>query len=167
MRVLNIIKRLKKIKDFFVHALATGFGIGYIPFAPGTFGTLLAIPLCMMFKSGGDLFYILCTVLFILLAIGVSAGTESLFGEHDAQRVVIDEIAGYLVAMLFFPPRLDYLLCAFITFRFFDIVKPFPSGYVDKHLTGGLGIVLDDLIAGLYANGTLWILYLVRGFLEG
>ena len=157
---------MKKTKEFLIKVAATGFGIGYLPFAPGTFGTILGVPLCLLFKEGGPWLYIVFTLVFILVSIGISGAAENIFGEHDSRRVVIDEIAGYLVTMIFIPSRLDLFVIGFIAFRVFDILKPFPVGYIDRRMKGGIGVVLDDVAAGVYANFTLWGYILVRGLIE-
>lgn len=157
---------MKKTKEFLIKVAATGFGIGYLPFAPGTFGTILGVPLCLLFKEGGPWLYIAFVLAFILASIVISGAAEDIFCVHDSRRVVIDEIAGYLVTMVFIPSRLDLFVIGFIAFRFFDILKPFPVGYIDRRMKGGIGVVLDDVAAGVYANFTLWGYILVRGLIE-
>jgi phosphatidylglycerophosphatase A len=157
---------LKKTKQVLIKLSATGLGLGYIPFAPGTFGTVLGVLICLLFKEGGPWLYIVFTLIFIAASIGVSEAAEDIFGEHDSRKIVIDEIAGYLVTMIFIPSRLDLFIIGFVAFRFFDILKPFPVGYLDKKVKGGLGVVLDDVAAGVYANLTLWGYILIRGLIE-
>jgi phosphatidylglycerophosphatase A len=89
---------------------------------------------------------------------------EVAFGQHDSRRIVIDEIAGYLVAVAYLPPSPLVLLAAFLIFRFFDVVKPYPASWVDRNLPGGAGVVLDDVVAGLYSNLVLHALFFT-GFL--
>ena len=159
--------------DLLFRALASGFGVGYIPVASGTFGTLWGIPLFLLLHlwdgqklgslSLGPIVYFGGTFAFILLSCWVSHRAESLFGEHDSGKVIIDEVAGLLVSLSFFPVQWTWMLAGFIAFRFFDILKPFPIGMIDKKVGGGIGVVLDDLIAGVYANAAVWLVILVRG----
>ena len=161
--------------DFLFRALASGFGVGYIPVASGTFGTLWGIPLFLLLHlwdggrlgpfSLGPIVYFGGTFLFILFSCWVSHRADSLFGGHDSGKIIIDEVAGYLVSLSFFPVQWTWVLAGFIAFRFFDILKPFPIGLVDKKVGGGIGVVLDDLIAGVYANAAVWLAVLVRGVL--
>jgi len=161
--------------DILFRALASGFGVGYIPVAPGTFGTLWGIPLFLLLHLWdgqtlgplplGPIIYFGGTLVFIIFSCWVSHRAESLFGGHDSGKVIIDEVAGYLVTMSFFPVHWTWILAGFIAFRFFDILKPFPAGWVDKKVGGGIGVVLDDLIAGVYANAVIWIGILIGGVL--
>ena len=163
------------LTDSIVRALASGFGVGYIPVASGTFGTLWGIPLFVLLHlwDGGTLgpiplgpiVYFGGTLVFILFSCWVSHRADSLFGGHDSGKIIIDEVAGMLVSLSFFPVRWTWILAGFVAFRFFDIIKPFPAGLVDKKVGGGIGVVLDDLIAGVYANAAVWLVVLVWGLL--
>lgn len=144
-----------KILEFVV----TGFYIGKIKWAPGTFGTLLGIPLAIFFNQSGIYFYMAATLAFILLAIFCSHFYELETGDHDQPSTVIDEVAGYLVTMTWLPHHwLPYLL-GFVLFRFFDILKPFPINVLDQKIKGGLGVVADDLAAGLLSNILLQLIF--------
>ena len=146
-----------------VRLLATWFGCGLSPKAPGTFGTLGAIPLCwLLFQVTTPLGYMLSTLIFSIAAIFVAHFHEATSGEHDASEVVIDEVAGYLVAMAWMPFTWSYVVAAFFIFRLFDIWKPYPISYVDRQVKGGVGAVGDDLLAGILTNIVLQIL-LQRG----
>lgn len=151
------------MKDFLVKAAATGLGVGYIPLMPGTFGTLLGVGICILLNMGGIYVYIAGVVVIGIASIKVSGDADALFGEHDSKKIVIDEIVGYLVAMLLIPAEVEYLAAGFIVFRIFDILKPYPAGMVDKKVGGGIGVVLDDVIAGVYTNIVLWAVIVVRG----
>lgn len=151
------------MKDFLVKAAATGLGVGYIPLMPGTFGTLLGVGICILLNMGGIYVYIAGVVVIGIASIKVSGDADVLFGEHDSKKIVIDEIIGYLVAMLLIPAEVEYLAAGFIVFRIFDILKPYPAGMVDKKVGGGIGVVLDDVIAGVYTNIVLWAVIVVRG----
>lgn len=131
--------------------LSTWFGTGLIPFAPGTMGTLGAIPLVPAFALAGPIPYLLMTIGFIALAVWAAGKSSKLLNEKDPSRVVIDEVAGFLVTLLFLPLTPFNLISAFVLFRLFDILKPFPARRLER-LKGGFGIVMDDLMAGVYAN---------------
>jgi len=135
--------------------LATGGFVGYVPVAPGTFGSLVAIPLFWLFAGVQRDSVALSLVVFALLTLAacwVAAQAEVILREHDSHAIVIDEIVGYLAATLFLTPTWSHAVVAFLIFRVLDIVKPFPASYVDERLAGGYGVVLDDVVSGLYAN---------------
>jgi phosphatidylglycerophosphatase A len=88
----------------------------------------------------------------VLLAIWIAGRAETLLQEHDSHAIVIDEIVGYLAATLFMAPTWENTLIAFVVFRVFDVVKPYPAGAIDRGVRGGAGVVLDDVVSGLYAN---------------
>jgi len=150
---------MKKLQDFVVTALATGFGLGFMPVAPGTFGTLLGIPFAYFLHFRGPAPYMLVTFIFSLFAIVISELASRLFGEADSPKIVIDEVAGFLVTMTWLPATWQSFLLGFLLFRLFDALKPGPIGYLDRKVKGGLGVVVDDLAAGLAANIILQILY--------
>ena len=158
---------MKNLSNLLTKLAATGLGTGYFPFAPGTFGTLIAVPLCILLKRGGVPFYFVGSVVFTLFALGICRYAEKVFEKHDDRRIVIDEISGYLVTMTGIPPDIFYYIAGFIAFRFFDILKPFPIGIIDRKWRGGIGVMADDLAAGVYACATLWIIFWVRRFCEG
>lgn len=141
-----------KFSDKAIVFLATGFYIGNIPFAPGTFGTILGLPLCFLLGLLKLPLALVCTLLFILIAVWISHIAEKRLGERDPGCIVIDEIAGMAVALIGLPFNLTTGLFGFIIFRILDISKPFPIRALEKHLPGGLGVVADDVIAGLMAN---------------
>lgn len=128
--------------------LATGFGSGYSPWAPGTIGTIVAIPLAILITWGGTAFHVLVTLLLTIAAIPISTIAEKELRTRDPKSIVIDEIVGYLWAVAFIPFSIGWWLMAFLLFRFFDIAKP---GLIDRaqNLPSGLGIVADDVLAGL------------------
>ena len=141
---------------------ATGFGTGYAPIASGTFGTMAAIPLFILLSQWGNPGVLAGLVFIALLGIPASNHMERSLGVSDPGRIVIDEIAGYLLAMAGSPVEARYIIAGFFLFRFFDIVKPPPVRQAEKYLRGGLGVVADDLLAGVYA----WIcLRLLEKFL--
>lgn len=141
-----------------VKALASVLYVGYVPFAPGTFGTLAAIPIAVVFAQLGTehaVAAVMAFVGFVFLAIAVAGRAEELFGEKDSGRIVIDEVAGYLAATMLLPVSWSTVITAFVLFRLFDILKPFPAAWVDREWSGGAAVVLDDVIAGLYTQVVL------------
>jgi phosphatidylglycerophosphatase A len=145
-------------------ALATGFYTGYLPKAPGTWGTLVALPLHFLLIQLSPAGYALSLVIFIILAILIAGSAEKIVDRKDPGIIVIDEIAGMLVAMIGAPNNPWIWLLAFLLFRFFDILKPFPISWVDRRVQGGVGIVLDDLLAGLYTLIIIQALGLLLGW---
>lgn len=136
----------------FSHFIATGFYIGRIPRAPGTFGTLLGVP-AAWFASGLGLPAQAAFVLAVIaVSIFVCGRATARIGTEDHPSIVADEVSGYLVSFFFIPFTLANATLVFILFRFFDILKPYPVSLLDERVKGGAGIVLDDLAAGVYAN---------------
>jgi len=140
----------------FILLLAAGFGAGYAPIAPGTAGTLVAIPLFLILSLISSPLYELTILAFFFLASWISGEAQRCWGRKDHPRIVIDEIMGYLVTMLWLPRTLLFIILGFFLFRFFDIVKPPPIRLLEK-VRGGYGVVLDDVLAGVYANIVLQI----------
>ncbi len=155
--------RRSGIKGKAILILSTWFGSGLAPFAPGTFGTLAAVPLVVGFGFLGNWTAFLCVMAISGLAIWVSQEAENLLGEKDPSAVVIDEVAGLSVTMLLVPLSWLSLCVGFLLFRFFDIVKPWPANRAEK-LKGGFGIVLDDLAAGVYAHLALSLMLFLSGW---
>jgi phosphatidylglycerophosphatase A len=135
----------------FIIVAATWFGTGFAPVASGTVGTLGAIPLYLALAKLTLPLYLLSTVALTVFACWVAdrAGVE--FGEHDSGKIVIDEVAGYLVTMAGVPPSWQGVLVGFFMFRLFDVTKPQPARYFDRSVQNGYGVVLDDVCAGVYA----------------
>ncbi len=134
-----------------VHFLAFGFGVGLSPIAPGTFGTLVAIPLYWLMQPLALPWYLLLVVVISLVGIWLCGASAKQLGLHDPAGVVWDEIAGFLITMIAAPSGWKWILIGFILFRLFDIWKPWPIRWADQKVAGGLGIMLDDIIAGIYA----------------
>jgi len=135
--------------------LASGAYVGYIPVASGTWGTLLAFPLFWIFEPWRHLsvgLYLAGFLATVLGACWIAGRAEAILQEHDSHAIVIDEIVGYLAATLFLAPTWEHTLVAFVVFRVFDVIKPFPAGYFDRAVRGGAGVVLDDVVSGIYAN---------------
>lgn len=137
--------------------LASGLGAGYLPLAPGTWGTLVAVPLYLALARLPALSYLAAGLVFVALAVAAAGKAERLSGRKDPGFVVIDEMAGFLVAMALIPFGWGTLAAGFVLFRLLDVLKPPPVRAVER-LGGGLGIVGDDLVAGLYANLALRLL---------
>ena len=150
-------------KEKSVMYIATGSFVGYIPFAPGTFGTALGLFFCFILSFidlPASLFLVL---LFILFSIWISHKAEKILKKKDAGCIVIDEIAGIMVTFLGLQFHIWSALAGFIIFRFFDILKPFPIRTIERKLTGGAGIVADDVAAGLLSNIFLRVFFVVTG----
>ena len=143
--------------------LAEGLGLGRIPFAPGTFGTLLGLPLYYVLAAflpwPAYLAVIVATLPLSAWVCGVGATAR---GEHDPSSVVWDEVVGMLVALTAAPAGWAPVAVAFIAFRGFDILKPFPVGWLDARIEGGWGVLLDDVVAGVYALAVVQILFVWR-----
>ena len=138
-----------------VIVLATAGGAGYAPVASGTVGSLVALPLVPWIarvRDGSWMAGIGIVVVIALLAIWVAGRAEVVFGGADHSRIVIDEVAGMATAALFAPASWTAACVVFVVFRIFDVVKPFPANVFDRRVSGGLGVVGDDLVAGAYAG---------------
>ena len=135
----------------FVIVSATWFGTGFAPFASGTVGTVGAIPFFLLLSRMPLPLYLLTTAAFTVFACWSAGFGEELWGEHDSGKIVIDEVAGYLVTMIAVPATWVGVLTGFVMFRIFDIVKPQPARWFDRSLKNGYGVVLDDIVAGIYA----------------
>lgn len=142
--------------------IATGAYLGKIPFMPGTFGTLWGVLLAWLASGLAIEGQALLTLAVIAVSIAVSGQASRALGGKDHPSIVADEISGYLVGIFLIPFTAFNAILVFILFRFFDILKPYPAGLLDKRLKGGAGIVLDDLAAGVYANisahAVLWLI---------
>jgi phosphatidylglycerophosphatase A len=142
---------LRTLPGFF----AFGFGSGLSRFAPGTMGTLAAIPFALLLKRLPDpVFWIVLTGLF-LLGVHICNAASRRLGQHDPGGIVWDEMVAYWLTIAFVPVSWPWWLAAFILFRFFDILKPWPIRWIENRFSGGQGIMLDDIIAALYAIGIL------------
>ena len=137
--------------------IATGLYSGYLPKAPGTWGSLVGLLLFLLLQKLSLPLYL--TVLAGLFIVGTFAAgeTEKILDSRDPGIVVIDEIVGMLISLIAIPAKPLYLLLGFILFRLFDIVKPFPIRLIDQRFHGGLGIMLDDVVAGIYALAALHV----------
>lgn len=135
---------------FLVRLLSTFFYTGYLPFIPGTFGSMAGIFLIIIIR-GSVFSQLFLTILIIVIGFLVSGRAEEAVGRKDPSFVVIDEVSGMLLSLLFIPYDIKILVIAFVLFRILDTLKPFPSGRLERY-KGSIGIMADDLIAGLYTN---------------
>lgn len=144
-----------------VHFLAFGLGSGASPKAPGTVGTLAAVPLWYLLAQTPLTIYLLLVLLAFVIGIWLCGRTSRDLGVHDHGGIVWDEFVGYWITMIAVPVDWVWALAGFILFRLFDILKPWPIGPVDKRVHGGLGIMLDDVLAGIMAaavlHGLIWL----------
>jgi phosphatidylglycerophosphatase A len=141
--------------------LAFGFGAGLSPFAPGTMGTLVAIPFVFGLKSLDPAVYWLVLLALFLLGVGVCGVVSRDLGVHDHGGIVWDEMVGYWIAVAFVPLQWGWLLAAFLLFRLFDIFKPWPIRQLAQKVSGGFGIMLDDVVAALFTVAVLALAQLV------
>jgi phosphatidylglycerophosphatase A len=141
-----------------VHLLAFGFGAGLMPRAPGTFGTLIAVPSVAAVMQLGLQAHLLFAAVTAVAGIWICGESARRLGVHDHCGIVWDEIVGFTVTMLAAPAKWYWLAAGFVLFRFFDIVKPWPIREADHRLSGGFGIMLDDVLAGIFSAAILFAL---------
>lgn len=141
--------------------LALGFGTGLARFAPGTFGTLAAIPLYWYMQSLPVLYYVLLTLFLFVAGIFLCGAAARKLGVHDHPGIVWDEIVGYLITMFMAPAGITWMIAGFVLFRLFDIWKPSPIAWLDAKVSGGMGIMIDDVLAGIYAAVVLQLTVLL------
>jgi len=137
------------------HFLALGAGAGLMPKGPGTAGTLVGVMVYWALAGLDKTVYLGVVALLFLVGIPLCRRTAEAMGKHDHPAIVWDEIVGYLATMAFIVPSVRGALIAFVAFRIFDIFKPWPIGELDRRVPGGLGIMLDDLLAAVYAGAVL------------
>jgi len=133
------------------HWLAYGFGSGLAPWAPGTMGTLAAVPLYLLLRPLDPGWYLAVLLVLFLAGIWACEKTARELKDQDPSAIVWDEVVGYLATMTAAPPGWIWPLLGFLLFRFFDILKPWPISALDRRVRGGLGVMLDDLVAGIAA----------------
>lgn len=143
-----------------VHLLAFGFGTGLAPRAPGTFGTVVGVPIAFALAFAPPWWRAAIIVVLFVIGIGLCGASARRLGIHDHPGIVFDEIVGYLVTFAIATAIVGFnwpaLVASFVLFRLFDIVKPWPIGWLDARVGGGTGIMLDDAVAGIYAGG-IWL----------
>jgi phosphatidylglycerophosphatase A len=149
-----------QIKKWAIKFIATGFFSGYSPLIPGTTGSLAGVLVYLSLKNLKFPYYLLFLVLLFFFGVWVSKKAEDIFQEKDSKKIVIDEIVGFLMAVFLLPFKFKFIIFSFILFRLFDWWKPFPIRSLER-LKGGWGIMLDDLLAGIYTNVVLQIYRLI------
>jgi phosphatidylglycerophosphatase A len=141
------------------HFLAFGFGSGLSPVAPGTMGTLAAIPIYIIMAAFlPQWLYIVLIIAFLIWGIEICNRVSTDLQTHDFSGIVWDEIVGYFITMMFLPLSWELIILGFVFFRFFDILKPWPINWLDNNVSGGVGIMLDDVLAGLFSWAVLMLL---------
>jgi len=146
--------------NHFILLFATGFGAGYSPLIPGTAGTLVAIPIFLILSAISSPIHEITLVAFFFLAVWASDKAQVHWGVKDDRRIVVDEIMGFLLTMLWVPRTPFFVIAGFFLFRFFDIVKPPPIRLLER-AKEGYGVVLDDVLAGVYANVILQVIQFI------
>lgn len=141
-----------------LYFIAFGFGSGLMPIAPGTFGTLAAIPIYLMMVGLSWPWYLCLTVIAFIMGVFVCDKVTSELGVQDYSGIVWDEVVGFLITMFMAPVGIVWVVLGFGLFRLFDIWKPQPIRWVDKHVQGGFGIMVDDVLAGILALAIMQIL---------
>lgn len=134
-----------------LHFVTFGFGSGAMPYAPGTFGTLASIPFYLIFSHLVWWQYLIVTIVIALLGMYLCGRTCKEIGVHDHPGTVFDEFVGFFVTMICAPKGWMWVVLGFVLFRIFDICKPAPIHWIDKNVHAGFGVVLDDILAGVYA----------------
>lgn len=134
------------------HLIAVGFGSGLSPKAPGTAGSFLAMFICMGLIMAPWYAALIAAIVFFFLGVKACNEADKAMGTHDHGGLVVDEFVGMFITVIAFPQGQWHLaLLAFVVFRFFDILKPFPVNVADRKITGGLGVMVDDVLAGIYS----------------
>jgi phosphatidylglycerophosphatase A len=145
--------------------LATGFFAGNIPIAPGTFGSIVGLLFCFFLSKADFLTAFLISAVFVLFAIWIAGKAEKIVKQKDPGCIVIDEIAGIMITFLGLPFNFISVISGFFIFRLLDIIKPFPISLLEKKLSGGTGIVMDDIAAGFLSNCLLRLIFAATGFI--
>ena len=151
----------RKVLTSPINFLAFGFGSGLAPFAPGTFGTLAAIPIYLLMQPLSLPIYLVIVAIVSIVGIWICDISSKSLGVHDHSGIVWDEFAGYFVTMIAAPKGWLWIVIGFALFRLFDIWKPWPISFLDKKVGGGFGIMVDDLLAGVFALLCLQLLALI------
>jgi phosphatidylglycerophosphatase A len=154
-----------KFRERAVLFVATGCYIGTVPFAPGTFGSLIGLPVCFLLSRLNFLQSVVWILILVFFAIAIASAAEKIIKQKDPGQIVIDEIAGLAVTFAGLPFNLKTVLAGFIIFRAFDILKPFPIRVLEKGVGGGSGVVLDDVLAGIYANLVVRFVIYITGII--
>jgi phosphatidylglycerophosphatase A len=139
--------------------LATWFGSGLLPVAPGSWASLVALPCAALLTwLGGPLLVLLAGAAVFILGIWAADAYMAATGVHDPPAIVVDEVVGQWLTLALVPPDPVVYALGFLLFRVLDVLKPWPADFVDRTVTGGFGVMLDDVVAGAYAGGALWLI---------
>jgi phosphatidylglycerophosphatase A len=142
--------------------IASFFFVGYLPLIPGTFGSAAGLVIYYLLRHRlTDIFFV--TVLVTIIGFWVSSEAEKVFGKKDDRRIVIDEVSGMLISLLFLPYDIRFIVCGFLLFRIMDTLKPYPACALQR-LKGGAGVMLDDVVAGIYTNIVLQLVLRLAAF---
>lgn len=139
--------------------VATLFGVGFAPKAPGTVATLATIPIWYALAQTGAVIYMIVTFLLFPLGILAAQAYENHVGRHDSKEIVIDEVVGFLITMTWLPLTWQSVALGFVVFRVLDIVKPPPIRQLDKRMPGGFGVMVDDVVAGIIGSIVMQLIY--------
>jgi phosphatidylglycerophosphatase A len=150
------LKNSNNLADRALTRIATLGFLGYSPFAPGTIGSLFALAVYLLTDFSLPAHFAII-IIGTLLGIHAATAAEKNLGEKDSKKIVIDEFVGFYISVFYLPKSLYFALAAFLLFRFFDILKPFFISKLEKTLKNGLGVMADDILAGIYANLVLQI----------
>jgi len=142
-----------------IHFLALGFGSGLTPKAPGTFGTLAAIPVYLLMAPLSAFYFAIVVLIMSIAGIYICGKAAKDSGVPDHGAIVWDEIVGFLITMYMVPINWLTIMVGFALFRFFDIFKPWPISFIDKNCHGGFGIMLDDIVAGFAALACMHLIF--------
>ena len=148
-----------------IHFLAFGFGSGLAPFAPGTFGTLAAVPLYLLMTNFSLPIYLGITLTSLIIGFWLCGKSSEMLGVHDHSGIVWDEFAGFFITMIAAPQGWQWIVLGFALFRLFDIWKPWPIHIVDQKVEGGVGIMMDDVIAGVYSLVVLQLIVVLLTYI--
>lgn len=144
--------------------VATWFGAGWLPRMPGTWGALAALPFAWaLHLAGGPWLVVLCAALVFAAGLWAAARYMDAVDVHDPGAIVVDEVAAQWLTLAFMPREVWIYVLGFILFRGFDILKPFPVGWLDRRMAGAFGVMIDDLVAALYAILILWLVVGLTG----
>lgn len=140
-----------------IHLLAVGLGSGLSPVSPGTIGSLAAIPIWFLFNGLAPIYYWGIVVIATIIGCWLCQKTADDMGTHDHGSIVWDEFIGMWITLFFIPQvTLLWVVIAFAAFRFFDILKPWPIRWFDRHVAGGVGIMVDDVVAAVFSSLVVW-----------
>jgi len=146
--------------ELLIKTIASFFGLGYAPVASGTFGTIGGVLVFWLEKDSPFIIRIVTFLFIFFIGVWAAHNADEIWGTHDNGKIVIDEVAGYFVSILFFDFSWFLAGFAFIAFRFFDITKIYPASYFDKNIKNGFGVMFDDVVAGLYSLIAVYLFYL-------